>query len=531
MKRITALFLVFLFILIFHQSARAQLKGPPRIEWQRSLGGSNGDAAYSIQQTRDGGYITAGLSTSTDGDVTGNHGYQDYWIVKLNDTGAIQWQKSLGGSFTDEARSIQQTHDGGYIVSGTSSSNNNDVTGNHGGYDYWVVKIDSSGVIQWQKTLGGSEYDYCFSIQQTRDSGYVVAGSSKSKNGDVLEHYDEFDLWIVKLNMNGAIEWQLSLGGHGNESANSIEQTEDGGYIVAGSTYGYHLSQHSSGRDYLIVKFDVTGTIQWQRFLGGTNDDEALCIRQTRDGGYIAAGRSNSNDSDVTGNHGDYDYWVVKLNATGTIQWERSLGGTYVDEAHSIQQIQDGGYIVAGISFSNDGDVTGNYGNGDYWIVKLNDTGSIQWQKALGGGGGDVAFSIQQTRDQGFIVAGASTSNDGNVSGQHGNRDTADFWIVKLSPESTNSVESESVTTPNISITPNPASTSATLTLDSDEAGACEIQIISVTGATLKEYSTRLTTGKQEIALTDLESLPSGMYEVLVKRSGHQSLRTKFIVQ
>ncbi|UCH15292.1 MAG: hypothetical protein JSV22_04830, partial [Bacteroidales bacterium] len=231
------------------------------IEWQKSLGGSCGDEAHSIKQTSDGGYIVAGLSCSNNGDVSENNGNYDYWIVKLTSTGEIEWQKSHGGNEAEWAYSIQQTSDGGYIVAGVSQSNDGDVSGNHGTYDYWIVKLTSIGVLDWQKSLGGSDEDMAYSIQQTSDGGYIVAGRSESSDGDVSGNHGSSDFWIVKLNPSGEIDWQRTLGGSGDDYANSIQQTTDGGYIVAGG--------------------------------------------------------SNSNDGDVSGNHGYGDYWVVKLTSTG----------------------------------------------------------------------------------------------------------------------------------------------------------------------------------------------------------------------
>ena len=170
--------------------------------------------------------------------------------------------------------------------------------------------------------------------------------------------------------------------------------------------------------------------IAWQKCFGGSKDDEAKSIQQTSDGGFIVAGKTWSNDGDVTGNHGREDFWAVKLSATGAIQWQKCLGGSGWDVATSIQQTSDGGFIVAGRTNSNDGDVTGNHGNDDFWVAKLSSTGAIQWQKSLGGSGEDKAYSIQQTSDGGFIVAGYTASNDGDVTGNHG---YDDFWVVKLS--------------------------------------------------------------------------------------------------
>jgi hypothetical protein len=437
----------------------------PLIEWQKTLGGSGVDAAYSIQQTADGGYIVAGYSESNDGDVTGNHGGYDYWVVKLDSSGNIQWQKSLGGSDDDFANSIQQTADGGYIVAGRSSSNDGDVTGNHGGNDYWVVKLDDSGNIQWQKSLGGSDDDFANSIQQTADGGYIVAGESNSNNGDVTGNHGFFDCWVVKLDGNGNIQWQKSLGGSDDDSALSIQQTTDGGYIVAGnsmSTDGDVTDNHGFW-DYWVVKLDDSGNIQWQKNLGGTDSDVAYSIQQTADGGYIVAGQSDSNDGDVTGNHGILDYWVVKLDGSGNIQWQKSLGGSVFDYAYSIQQTTDGGYIVAGRSSSNDGDITGNHGGDDYWVVKLDGSGNIQWQKSLGGSGVDRAYTIQQTVDGGYIVAGSSNSSDGDVTGNHGG---ADYWIVKLASTS----GTKNIVFPgSITVYPNPAAQELTIDLSGSE--------------------------------------------------------------
>ncbi|MDR2353872.1 MAG: hypothetical protein LBF22_12115 [Deltaproteobacteria bacterium] len=246
-----------IFLLAFFTHLGYAEISPPNIEWQKSFGGSGSDEVRSIQITPDGGYIIAGLSLSNDSDVTGNHGKNDSWIVKLDFQGTIQWQKSLGGSDDDETRSIQITSDGGYIIAGESSSNDGDLTGNHGHYDAWIVKLDSQGTIQWQKSLGGSYEDAASSIQITSDGGYIIAGTSTSKDGDVTVNHGEFDAWIVKL--------------------------------------------------------DSQGTIQWQKSLGGSEWDVSSSIQITSDGGYIIAGYSRSNDGDVTVNHGERDFWIVKL--------------------------------------------------------------------------------------------------------------------------------------------------------------------------------------------------------------------------
>jgi hypothetical protein len=443
--KFTFYFSLFSFSLINAQTA-------PSIQWQKTLGGSSYDSANSIQQTSDGGYIIAGESDSTNGDITGNHGTSDFWIVKLNASGIIQWQKSLGGSYGDVANSIQQTSDGGYIVAGESASINGDVTGNHGNADYWVVKLDSSGNIQWQKSLGGSNRDAANSVKQTLDGGFIVAGESSSTDGDVTGNHGNYDYWIVKLDPSGNIQWQKSIGGSLYDAANSIQQTFDGGYIVAGGSNSADgdVTHNQGNQDFWIVKLNSSGIIQWETSLSGNLADQAESIQQTEDG-YIVAGGSNSQNTENPSTFGISNYRVAKLDSNGIMQWQNHFGGSNNDYAYSTQQTQDGGYIVAGGAFSADGDVIGNHGNNDFWIIKLNPSGNMEWQKTLGGSSFEDAYSIKQTNDGGFILAGITQSTDGDVTGNQGN---GDMWIVKLGAflsTTENSIKN------NISIYPNPA--------------------------------------------------------------------------
>lgn len=396
----------------------------PTIQWQKCLGGTSNDQASSIQQTTDGGYIVAGSSNSIDGDVTGNISsteYWNYWIVKITNIGEIEWQKSLGGSGEETANSIQQTTDGGYIVAGSTSSNDGDVTGLHGDFpDYWVVKLTNIGEIEWQKTLGGTGFDSATSIQQTTEGDYIVVGESYSNDGDATSNNGTSDYWVVRLNSFGEIEWQKSLGGAGNDRPISIQQTNDGGFVVVGSSGsndGDVLGNHGSD-DYWVVKLTSIGGIEWQKSLGGTSYDSACAIQQTTDGGYIVAGQSQSIDGDVTGNHGYSDYWIVKLNNSGVIEWQKSIGGIYSEYPTSIQQTTDGGYIITGTSIPL----------GDLWLVKISNMGDIEWENGYGSAGGESANSIIQTTDGGYIITGGISST--YVIGFHGDMD---YWVMKLS--------------------------------------------------------------------------------------------------
>ena len=509
MKKLIILFL----IPIINAHVHAQT---PIIEWQKSLGGSNDEVAMTIKQTSDGGYIVAGNSSSNNYDVSGNHGSADYWVVKINDTGAIQWQKSLGGISSDQAYSIQQTSDGGYIVAGSTFSNDGNVTGFHGSVDYWIVKLNSSGVILWEKCLGGTGGEDAYSIQQTSDGGYIIAGQSNSNDGNVSGNHGGIDYWVVKLNDTGSIQWEKSLGGSGDDIAHVIRQTSDGGYIVAGvsnSTNGEVTGNHGLG-DCWVVKLNDTGAVQWQKSFGGSNEDEGWSVQQTSDGGYIVGSRSKSNNGDVSGNHGGYDYWVVKINDTGAIQWQKSFGGSGDDYLMSIKQISNGGYIVAGWTFSNNGDVSGNHGSvlPDYWIINLSSSGSIQWQNCLGGSGDDEASEIQQTSDGGYIVAGVSNSTDGEVSGNHGGYD---YWVVKLSP----TLGIHNLNQNKIKVGPNPTNGNIYIT-GTDKAN---IKIYNCIGQLVKDAN--------NVNYISISEFPSGLYLIKLFNEYGQPISQERIIK
>ncbi|RZK18424.1 MAG: T9SS type A sorting domain-containing protein [Flavobacterium sp.] len=496
----------------------------PDIQWQKTLGGTDYDGASCVQQTSDGGYILAGHTVCNDGDVTGNHGENDVWVVKLNATGVIVWQKALGGTLSDYANSIQQTSDGGYIVAGNTASNNGDVMGNHNtGYDdVWIVKLNSTGIILWQKTLGGTNHEMAKSIQQTSDGGYIFAGSTDSNDGDVSGNHSTFlDCWIVKLNGTGEIIWQKTMGGTSDDFASEIQQTSDGGYIIAGLTASNNgdVTQQHGIFDCWILKLNSIGEIIWQKTYGGTNQDSATSIQQTLDGGYIVAGNTYSNDGDVSGNHGDLDLWIVRLNASGTIVWQKSFGGTSTDYANSIKQRLDGSYIVAGYTYSNNGDVSGNHTTdnslNDYWVIKLNMLGELVWQKTLGGTDGDFATCIHQTSDNGYILAGTTASNDGDVTENHGN---GDYWVVKLASDNLHTSEFESVK--NGIVYPNPSNNYFVIQTKDLSSENFVYNIIDLTGRIIlsgnSKYNERINT----------ESLKSGNYIIQIETK-NRVLETK----
>lgn len=514
------LFLTLIFSATLFYASFSQI---PPIQWQKTFGGSSDERIKSSQQTSDGGYILAGYSNSKDGDLTTNKGDNDYWVVKINSLGVIEWQKTYGGSGADLAYSVIQTSDGGYMVGGFSNSNNGDVTGSHGNNDYWLLKLNSTGTIVWQKTYGGSDDDVFSTIKQTKDGGYIVVGYSKSRDGDVTGNHGNYDSWVLKLSNQGNIEWQKSYGGYDTETAFWIEQTSDGGYIFTGysnSNSGDVTGNHGDF-DFWVVKVNYAGTIEWQKSLGGSGSDASYNIQQTKEGGYIVAGTSNSiNNGDVSGSHGSDDFWVVKINYAGTIEWQKSYGGNNSDISQSIKQTQDGGYIVAGLSKSNNGDLTNNYGGYDSWIIKINYAGTIEWQKSFGDSGEDVTFVVQQTKDGQYFASGYTYARDTKTNLIKTN---SDFWVFKLGFNTpTNDLFSNNL----IKLFPNP--TTDLLTVEINEPTATEIIITDVQGKIVNRENLIIGQLKKEFSVSNLHD---GIWFVSILKNEQTISSLKFVVQ
>jgi uncharacterized delta-60 repeat protein len=299
-----------------------------------------------------------------------------------NPMSAVSFAKTYGGAYYDGAYSVRQTSDGGYIVAGYTYSFG------AGDHDLFLIKIDANGNIQWDKTYRGTSIDYAHSVQQTSDGGYIVAGGTWSFGAGWV------DIFLIKTDANGNIIWAKTYGGTYRDVAYSVQQTSDGGYIVAGWTN----SIGAGYSDIFLIKTDANGNRIWAKTYGGTSWDEAYSVQQTSDGGYIVAGYTRSFGA------GSADIFLIKTDANGNIQWAKTYGGTYWDEAYSVQQTSDGGYIVAGGTYS--------FGAGwvDIFLIKTDANGNIIWAKTYGGGSYDYAYSVQQTSDGGYIVAGWTNS-------------------------------------------------------------------------------------------------------------------------
>ncbi|HYV91865.1 MAG TPA: T9SS type A sorting domain-containing protein [Chitinophagales bacterium] len=366
-----------------------------------------------------------------------------------------QWDYRFGGTLQEYIYSLQQTADGGYILGGYSlSDSSGDKTENSwGGYDYWIIKIDSLGTKQWDKDFGGSADERLYSLQQTTDGGYILGGTSSSGiSGDKTEpNWDSInfshDFWVVKIDSLGTKQWDKDFGGTANDYIVSLQQTMDGGYILGGNSVSGISGDKTEANwdnlgftnDYWIVKIDALGNKQWDKDLGGTGDDLLASVKQTTDGGYLLAGLSSSGaDGNKTeASKGQIDYWVIKTDSLGLVQWDKDFGGTLNDILYSMQTTTDGGAVLAGVSASGiSGDKTqanwdNSNGTNDYWVVKIDSLGTKQWDKGLGGTIGEPKFgNISQTIDGGFLVSGISYSSiSGNKT--ENNLGIEQIWVVK----------------------------------------------------------------------------------------------------
>ena len=414
-------------------------KSGVEIDFITSLGGSKNESAQAVIKTTDGGYAILGHAQSMDGDITNksNESY-DYWLLKYDAANQLQWQKTYGGSDDDRGADLIQTSDGGYAVIGKSKSSDLDVSENTGFEDFWVAKLDSSGSISWEYTFGFAGSDSPYSIIQTNDNGYLLTGvldvSASNGQGDrnsIVSRHAGGDYWAIKLNASGVKQWSNYYGGSYTDTAYDAIQTEDGGYIIIGSSDSddVDISNNRGTYDFWAIKISDTGALVWEKSFGGSEIDEAHAISQTTDGNYLIVGDTRSNDLDISQSNGAADLWVIKITPEGTLLWEKTLGGSNFDVGRSISKTQDNGFLISGSSRSTDGNLTTNKGQNDAWVVKINNSGDLEWQKTIGGSEVDFFYDATELNDQTIVAVGDSSSSNEDISENNG---FTDLLILKL---------------------------------------------------------------------------------------------------
>lgn len=426
-------------------SSFAQLA--PATEWDKSFGNIRSDDLYKVIQTSDGGYLLAGDSDSpAGGDKSqGTRGFTDYWILKTDALGNKQWDRRFGGNLQEEMYGVIETADG-YLLGGWSKS---DISGDQtqakrGGSDFWIVKTDKNGNKLWDQRYGGTDDDELRAMAATSDGGFVLAGESKSGIGGekTQANHGVYDLWMVKTDANGNLQWDASFGGSDDDRLNAIQQTPDGGYILGAwtiSPQGFDVSQEGKGAtDMWLVKVDSNGSKLWDARFGGDDNEYLYALDQTSDNGFILAGytRSGVNGDVTVAGKGDYDFWVVKTNSNGVKQWDNRYGGLLDEKGKSIYETNDHGFLIGGWSESDiSGDKTQDAkGLTDYWLLKTDSAGNKQWDLDFGGNNDERLHDVPQTTDGGFMVGGHSSSGMNGDKSQP-NHGLSDYWIIKLSAE------------------------------------------------------------------------------------------------
>jgi gliding motility-associated-like protein len=505
-KIVNILFLVFSF-LSFHANSQV-------IEWQNTIGGSDYDWCSTMEIASDGNYIMGGYSISDiSGDKNENsRGSSDYWIIKVDDNnGNIIWQKTIGGNGWDRGTSIKETKDGGYILGGYSNSS---ISGeksenSRGNDDYWVVKLDVNRNVVWEKTFGGSGLDRLWCIVETEDGGYLMGGESdsnisneKSENSRGLT-----DMWVIKVDKNGVEEWQKTYGGNQRDLVKSIAKTKDGGFILAGSSQSNISGEKTENLrdaglgDYWVLKIDKLGNIIWQRTLGGDNGEGADYVLETSDGNYLIAGNSISK---ISGEKTEApicnseDVWLIMLDVSGNIIWDKTIGGNSTEWIGSVRETTDKGFVLGVMSYS---DASGyksepSRGDRDYWMVKLNNIGNIEFEKTIGGNDLDQLTSIVQSNDGSYFMAGWSQSNISNDKTENG-LGLWDYWVLKLRMESSDYVSNNYF-----------------------EQSVCEGSEVSLVASPGVSYTwsgpNGFTSTQQNPVISNVSSSTSGVYNVII---------------
>jgi hypothetical protein len=366
-----------------------------QISFERTYGGASSEIGYSVHQTQDGGYIVGGKTKSF------GEGEDDVYLVKTDSLGDTLWTKTWGGTDNDRAYSIDETQDGGYIMTGSTRSFGS------GNWDVYVVRTNQTGDTLWTRTFGSTDWDWGYFIEETSDGGYILTGyTTPIDSGDA-------DVFLVRMDIFGNTLWTKTYGDTLDDVGFAVRETRDGGYIITG-VWSYTLGLE----EIYLIKTDSMGDTLWTKKHGGPNSDFGYSVQETQDGGYIIGGETISFGS------GSYDIYLLKTDSLGNFLWQKTYGGSAADAGHFVQETQDGGFILTG-SF--------RAGLSDLYVIRTNSSGDSLWTRIYGGSGSDIGYYVQETSDNGYIISGYTDSFGAGLP---------DVYLIKI--EGTVGVEEES---------------------------------------------------------------------------------------
>lgn len=456
------------------------LTGVEAQTFQKTFGGSNNDSGRDFEFTPDGGYIIAGQTLSS------GAGWNDIYLVKTDASGNKVWEKTLGGSGDDYAYSIIKAHDGGYIIGGSTRS------AGAGSDDFYLVKINESGDKVWDKTFGGSGVDFGREVAHTNDGGYIFIGYTQVSGNN-------YDMMVVKTGSDGSEKWRKTYGGGQFENGYSVKATDDGGYILLGTTYSYG---NGSG-DAWLVKINGSGTIEWNKWFGGTSEEEGQYVEKTPDGGYIIVYDAWSNSM------GDFDMGVTKVTSQGSEDWTKLIGDTEKDVVKMVKVTADGGYIISGI--------TRSFGliNPDFWLVKLDQGGNELWKRTHGGINHEHCYATKETADGHFVAVGHTQSWGAGMD---------DVWFIKVTSQGVLDVPESAAALTYFNVYPNPTTDRFTIESKGQDRN-CYLRVTALNGQLLKNMEIKNLTRET----IDLNGLSKGIYFLHVSsESGEQT--TKLVI-
>ena len=506
--------------------------------WNKTIGGTDNDESVSLTRTSDKGYIITGYTGSKDKDFLDmNKGGYDIFVIKYDSNDREVWKKNIGGWKDDFGLNVIPSNDGGCIVTGKTLSNDGDFGGmNKGGEDLFVIKLNSQGKIIWKKLFGGTKDDGCYSINTTKDNGYILTGYTKSVDGDFsgfnwYYYYD--DVFIMKIDSNGNMLWVKQFGGENGDVGVSVFQNNNGEYILTGHSNSYDGSFSGLNRklsDIFVFKLDSIGNVIWKKSFGGSGEDIVSYIQPYNENSFIITGRTNSNDGDFREmNKGWYEMYVIRLDSVGNVIWKKSFGGTKNEESKSISFTFNGDIILVGNTMSNDGDfynMNKLVNSNDIFIIKLDSFGELLWKKTYGGKGNDQGRSLDVNNNGKIYVTGYSDEKDGDFFGMKNEWLNDSYFMILDSNgnlNNTTSINDFSEPTTTLSVHPNPFSNTTTISYKVETPSNISIELLNTLGQTIEvlrnDYS---DSGTYQLPL-NVSNLTSGMYSVRM-RSGSNSM-------